>query len=195
MGSSRYSGCGLYVVLSSSGYSGFIDEDVNAVTKGFYVDDLVRLVRTVNELCSFANEVTILLGKAEFRLTKCMTNRREVLSEITDGERARPALNLDLEDLRVEKTLRVQRDVEKDPFLFKVRLPQQPPTKHGILSTVSSLYVPMEFDCPFVLEARKVLQKLRKLNLGLDDEISLYLFSDASEDGFGMCAYLRLVEL
>lgn len=121
-----------------------------------------------------------------------MTNSREVLSEITDGERTRPALNLDLEDLRVE---RVQRDVEKDPFLFKVRLPHQPPTKHGILSTVSSLYVPMEFACPFVLEARKILQKLRKLNLGLDDEISLYLFSDASEDGFGICAYLGLVEL
>lgn len=59
---------------------------MNAVTKGFYVDYLVRLVRTVNELCSFANEVTILLGEAEFRLTKCMTNSREVLSEITDGE-------------------------------------------------------------------------------------------------------------
>lgn len=101
--------------------------------------------------------------------------------------------DLDLEDLRVEKTLRVQRDVEKDAFLFKVRLPHQPPTKHGILSTVSSLYVPMEFACPFVLETRKILQKLRKLNLGLDDEISLYLFSDASEDGFGMCAILRLV--
>lgn len=52
----------------------------------------------------------------------------------------------------------------------------------------------MEFAYPFVLKARKILQKkLWKLNLGLDDEISLYLFSDASKDGFGMCAYLRLV--
>ena len=82
---------------------------------------------------------------------------------------------------------------------------------------------------PVVLEARKILQRLWKLNLGWDDlipedlqslwnewkcklavlsqvqvprchvtdstvvDISLHLFSDASEDGYGMCSYLRFV--
>ena len=85
------------------------------------------------------------------------------------------------------------------------------------------------FACPVILEGKKILQKLWKLNLGLDDEIpgdlqnqwhkwkyelsalsqvevprchlvhgtvcdiSLYLFSDASEDGYGMCTYLIFV--
>ena len=53
----------------------------------------------------------------------------------------------------------------------KVLEPNQPLTKHGILSAVSSLYDPMGVVCPIVLEAKKVLQKLWKLNLGWDNEI------------------------
>ena len=207
----------------------FSDEAVNAVTKDFYVDDFVKSVRTVNEASSLANEVTCLLSEAGFRLMKWMSNSREVLSEIPDRERARPTLDLDLENLPVERTLGVQWDVEKDAFLFKVHVPHQPCTKCGILSAVSSLYDPMGFVCPVILEAKKILQELWKLNLGWDDEIpedlqnqwnkwkyelsalsqvevprchlvlgtvrdiSLHLFSDASEDGYGMCAYLRFV--
>ena len=113
----------------------------------------------------------------------------------------------------------------RDVFLFKVLEPNQPLTKHGILSAVSALYDPMGFVCPIVLEAKKSLQKLWKLNLGWDAEIpedlqchwnqwknelpalsqvqilrchladltevldvSLHLFSDASEDGYGIYA-------
>ena len=61
--------------------------------------------------------------------------------------------------------------MEKDAFLFKVREPHQPPTKRGILSAVSSMYDPIGFVCPVVLEAKKILQRLWKLNLGWDDLI------------------------
>ena len=138
----------------------FSDEAVNAVTKDFYVDDFVKSVRTVNEASSLANEVTCLLSEAGFRLMKWMSNSREVLSEIPDRERARPTLDLDLENLPVERTLGVQWDVERDAFLFKVHVPHQPSTKRGILSAVSSLYDPMGFVCPVILEAKKILQKL-----------------------------------
>ena len=79
-----------------------------------------------------------------------------MLSEIPDGERARPTLDLDLENLSVERTLGVQWDIEKDAFLFKVRVPHQP--KRGILSAGSSLYDPMGFVCSVILEAKKILQ-------------------------------------
>ena len=189
----------------------------------------MKSVRTVSEGSSLAGEVTCLLSKAGFRLTKWMSNSREVLSKIPEADRAKPTLDLDLENLPVERTLGVQWDVEKDAFLFKVREPHQPPTKRGILSAVSSLYDPMGFVCPVVLEAKKILQRLWKLNLGWDDlipedlqslwnewkcelavlsqvqvprchlidstvvNIFLHLFSDASEDGYGMCSYLRFV--
>ena len=178
----------------------FSDEAVSAVDKYFNVDDFVKSVRTVSEACSLASEVSCLLREAGFILTKWMSNSREVLSNIPEADRAKPTLDLDLENLPVERTLSVQWDVEKDAFLFKVREPHQPPTKLGILSAVSSLYDPMGFVCPVVLEAKKFLQRLWKLNLGWDDLIpedlqSLWneLFSDASEDGYNMCSYLRFV--
>ena len=159
-----------------------------------------------------------------------MSTSRDGLPVIPEEERARPNLDLDLDNLPVERTLEVQWEVEKDVFLFTVREPNQPPTKRRILSAVSSLHDPMGFVCPVVLEAKKILQKLWKLKLEWDDEIpedlqrpwnkwkselpalsrvqvprchladqtevldvSLHLFLDASEDGYGMCSYLRFV--
>ena len=91
----------------------FSDEAVSAVDKDFYVDDFVKSVRTVSEASSLAGEVTCLLSEAGFRLTKWMSNSREVLSKIPAADRAKPALDLDLENLPVERTLGVQWDVEK----------------------------------------------------------------------------------
>ena len=68
------------------------------------VDDFVKSVRTVTEASSLACEVTCLLSKAGFRLTKWMRNSREVLSKIPDADRAKPTLDLDLENLSVERT-------------------------------------------------------------------------------------------
>ena len=58
----------------------FSDETVSVVDKDFYIDDFVKSVRTVSEASSLADEVTCLLSEAGFRLTKWMTNSREVLS-------------------------------------------------------------------------------------------------------------------
>ena len=44
---------------------------------------------------------------------------------------------MDLENLPVERTLGVRWDVNKDVFLFKIRVPHQPSTKLGILSVSS----------------------------------------------------------
>ena len=78
---------------------------MNAVTKDFYVDDFVKSVRPVNEASSLAHEVTCLPSEAGFSLMKWMSHSLEVLSEIHDGEWARPTLDLDLENLPVERTL------------------------------------------------------------------------------------------
>ena len=99
-----------------------------------------------------------------------MSNSQEVLSKIPDADRVKPTLDLDLENLPVERTLGVQWDVEKDAFLFKVREPHKPTTKRGILSAVSSLYDPMGFVCPVVLEAKKILQTVEaKSGIGGSD--------------------------
>ena len=144
---------------AEDGKGRFSDEAVSAV-------DFVTSVRTVSEASWLASEVTCLLSDAGFRLTKWMSNSLEVLSKIPNADRAKPTLDLNRESLPIERTLGVQWDVEKDAFLFKIREPQQPPTKRGILSAASSRYDPMGIVCPLVLKAKKILQRLWKLNLG-----------------------------
>ena len=186
---------------------------------------------TEEEAKSLVSEVTGLLEKSGFHLTKWMSNSREVLSTIPEEERSKPLIDLDLDNLPVQRTLGVQWNVEEDVFLFKVNEPSKPSTKRGILSAISSLYDPIGFISPVLLEAKKIVQSLWKLNIGWDDpipdylrdhwhkwkqelldlsnvkiprvyiankadvvDISLHMFADASEDGYGMCAYLRFVQ-
>ena len=89
---------------AEDGKGRFSDKAVSAVDKDFYVDDSVKSLRTVTEASSLAGEVTCLLSKAGFRLTKLMRSSREVLSKIPDADRAKPTLDLDLENLPVERT-------------------------------------------------------------------------------------------
>jgi len=135
-----------------------------------------------------------------------------------------------LDELPIERALGVLWNVGKDVFQFEVFKPDKPVTKRGILSAISFLYDPVGFVCPVVLEAKKIMQRLWKLQLGWDDpvpecelahwerwkselsaltqvqiprchfqlcgevkEISLHQFSDVSDEGYGMCAYLRFV--
>ena len=156
---------------AEDGRGRFSDEAVNAVNKDFYVDDFVKSVRTVNKASSLVDEVTCLVSEVGFRLTKWMSNNRQELSKIPEEKRAKPTLDLDLENLLIERTFGVQWDVENKVFLLKVRKPHQPSKKRGILSAVSSLYDPLGFVFPLFLEAKTILQRLWNLNLGWDDEI------------------------
>jgi len=60
----------------------FSENAVNAVNNDFYVDDVIKSVKTVEEARPLANEVTSLLAEAGFKLTKWMSNSRDVLSVI-----------------------------------------------------------------------------------------------------------------
>jgi hypothetical protein len=115
---------------------------------------------------------------------------------------------------------------------FRIELKDCPPTRRGILSTVSSVFDPLCLLAPVTLRAKKILQELCRNELDWDDEIpnhlrmkslkwsnkihllgnlkvprcnkpesfvnirsaELHNSSDASNDGYGQCSYLRLVD-
>lgn len=92
----------------------------NAVEKDFYVNDLLKSVKSVNTAIKLITEVVEILSRGGFRITKWMSNSREVLAAIPQQERAKPTLDLDLDELPVERALGVLWDVEQDVFKFKV---------------------------------------------------------------------------
>ena len=134
-------------------------------------------------------------------------------------------------DLPTDKALRICWNVADDTFSFKIKLDRTSLTKRTMLSMISSIYDPLGFAAPFVLEGR-ILQGLCNQNLPCDMEvnddvkngwnkfitrlkyvdelyvrrcirpdnfweisdISVHHFSDASEQGYGQCRYIRMVD-
>ena len=63
-------------------------------------------------------------------------------------------------------------NVLDDEFGFNVALPERPSSRRGILSVVSSLYDPLGFVAPLILEPKLMLQGLCKQGLGWDSTIA-----------------------
>ena len=146
----------------------------NTMRRNFYVDDCLRSVKTEVD---GKNQITCLrqaCAKGGFRLTKFISNHRSVLESIPEEERSKEVKLLDLnyDDLPIERALGVQWCVESDTFGFRIIVKDKPLTRRGILSSVSSIYDPLGFAAPFTLTAKKLLQDLcREEKLEWDDEL------------------------
>ena len=149
----------------------FDPEIVNTVKRNFYVDDCLKSVKSEQDGISLTKNLTNLLKKGGFRLTKWLSNSREVMESIPESERATSVKDLDFDHALIERALGVQWHVASDTFRFKITIKDRPPTRRGILSTVSSVYDPLGFIAPFVLPAKILLQDLCRKGLGWDDKI------------------------
>ena len=212
----------------------FDAEIIDTVNRNFYVDDCLTSVASTHEAVHLVHQLLALLRRGGFRLTKWLSNHREVLASVPESDRAPSvkSLNLDLEKLPIERALGMQWDTEKDTFSFRTIRDVTVNTRRGILSVVSSLYDPLGLAAPTILPAKRLLQKMCKENLGWDDvicsdglvrwsewtrditglsnmkvprcvkpnhfrkvdSIQLHYFSDASEEGYGVVSYLRIVD-
>ena len=151
----------------------FSAEAVNTVKEHFYVDDCLQCMPTDKECIVLSQELRSLCAQGGFRLTKWVSNSRAVLASIPEKERATEVKDIDLDQkhLPVERALGVQWNVEEDTFRIQVNMKNQPYTRRGILSTVSSVYDPLGFLAPFIFSAKHILQQLCQLNYGWDDRI------------------------
>ena len=114
-------------------------------------------------------ELTGLLSRGGFRLTKWISNDREVLESIPQSERAASVVDLALDEIPVERTLGIHWNVGADKFCFKFVAKEKPLTRRGVLSFASSPYDPLGF--PFNLLPNMILQELCKKKLGWDERI------------------------
>nr|XP_021331052.1 uncharacterized protein LOC110439398 [Danio rerio] len=148
-------------------------EVIETINNNFYVDDCLKSVSCEEKAISMAKDLTCLCQKGGFRLTKWISNSREVLQSISQENRAKDIqqLDLDRDKLPVERALGLQWSVDVDTFQFKISLKTQPCTRRGILSVVSSVYDPLGFLAPVILPAKVILQELCRKTLGWDDTI------------------------
>jgi len=114
-------------------------------------------------------------------------------------------------------------NVQDDCFMFRMSQKKAPLTRRGLLSTVCSIYDPLEFISPLTLVAKKLMQDLTRKKLGWDEPLpkkelsewtrwsddlvkvesvrvqrcvcyQLHHFADASCTACGVVTYLRAEE-
>lgn len=128
----------------------------------FYVDDGLALLPTTQGAIDLVKGVQATLATAKLRLHKVVSNSAKVMEAFPAEDQAKDVRDLGLrsDTLPVQQSLRVFWDLETDAFTFKVSLPEKPFTRRGVLSIVNSVYYPLGFLVPVMLEGRKILQQL-----------------------------------
>ena len=127
----------------------YVDDGLTSVESTEQVKDLIRGAR---EICR---------EKGGLRRHKFVSNDCQVLESEPRSERAvNVILNLQSEQLPIERVLGVQWSVGLDCFRFSIILKDQPLTRRGVLATVASVYDPLGFLAPLVLRAKTILQEI-----------------------------------
>lgn len=112
-------------------------------------------------------------GHGGFHLNKWVSNHRKVLDSIPKSELAKEVktLDLDQDELPMERALGLNWYEESDMFKFKITIRDRPFTRRGLLSVVGSVYDPLGMLVPVVLPAKTILQDLCRLKIRWDNDL------------------------
>nr|XP_040024067.1 uncharacterized protein LOC120812302 [Gasterosteus aculeatus aculeatus] len=146
---------------------------LRTVKTNFYVDDCLKSTVTEEDAVKLIHGLTSLCKKGGFHLQKWVTNNSNVFALIPSNIRAVGLENMDLDrdQLPVERALGMQWCVQGDTFSFRTAVQERPHTRRGILSVVSSLYDPLGFLSPFIIPAKLLLQELCRMNFKWDEPV------------------------
>lgn len=138
------------------------EEAKNFICRNVYVDDGLASLPTAQGAIDLVKGAQATLATAKLRLHKVVSNSAKVMEAFPAEDRAKDVRDVDLrsDSLPAQRSLGVFWDLETDAFTFKVTLPEKPFTRRGALSIVNSVYDPLGFAVPVMLEMRKILQQL-----------------------------------
>ncbi|XP_055622043.1 uncharacterized protein LOC129773533 [Toxorhynchites rutilus septentrionalis] len=139
------------------------------ILNGFYVDDLLKSVGSIDEASKLCRELILLLSAAGFTLRKWSTNSCEILEQIPIHLRSNQS-TLELQPSGDIKTLGLIWSPNTDMFKFTV--PQwhssSEITKRIILSDFAKLFDPLGLVGPVTVQAKVFLQELWKTKCSWD---------------------------
>jgi hypothetical protein len=146
---------------------------LTAVERDFYVDDCLTSVDNEADAVHLVNELRRLLSLRGFRLTKWLSNKRKVIESIPESERASEVRSLDLQEssLPVERALGICWNTEEDTLGLQIADVELVSTRRKLLSVMSSVYDPIGFLSPFILQAKKIFQNECRSGKGWDEKL------------------------
>ena len=154
--------------LENYGDTSFSTETIETVEKNFYMDDFLKSICDEATAVRMFHEMTSLLARGGFRLTKWISSSREVLSQIPLQEKASPSVDLNFDELPVKLTLGLKWNTETDCFRFYVCSRQTPEsTKRGVLSRILTVFDLLGVLASYMLSAKCLIQLLWRKTKGL----------------------------
>ena len=137
-----------------------------AIRNNFYMDDFLYSCRNVHEAKTMQNDITRLLAKGGFRLTKWKSNSPVVLEAIHPTERAQKEINF-----TDESVLGCMWNTSVDTLSLRQVETSPLESKRGIVQVVARLFDPLGMALPFVLQAKLLVQRLWLRKCAWDDPL------------------------
>ncbi|XP_061193706.1 uncharacterized protein LOC133201933 [Saccostrea echinata] len=150
------------------------DEDiVEFVKNDFYVDDALTSLPTASQAVDLLKRTqTVLKNNGNIKLHKIASNHKNVMSAFSKDDLSKEIKLLDLEkdSLPIHQSLGLSWDLSTDSFVFHVDFAKKPNTRRGYLSMLHSIYDPLGFTGPLVIQGKIILREITAL-YDWDDEI------------------------
>ena len=103
---------------------------------------------------------------------KFTSNRKGVLKSVLENHRKDGVKKRDLDGkLPEERALGICWDAERYIFKFQIDIKEEPMTRRGMLSIVSSIYDSLGFVAPSILKGKRLLQLLCQDEIGWDKRV------------------------
>ena len=125
LGGTSSSSCTLFALKrTATDHAHLYDQEViTTVDKNFYVDDCLTSVPTEQHAIKLATDLQSLMKLGGFRLTKWISNSRQVIEAIPQTELAPSIVSLNPDDaLPNDKALGIIWDVNSDRIKFRVKV-------------------------------------------------------------------------
>ena len=135
----------------------------DVLKKDLYVDDQASSLQHEDEAISLVSDLSALLSKGGFHLTKFVSNSKAVINSIPEVDRG-----LDQSESN-HSILGLKWNVQTDELGIPCSIPDdsQVPTRRSLLSMAAKVYDPLGIVSPVLLPVKAMLQT--KTKLGWDD--------------------------
>ncbi|XP_049341522.1 uncharacterized protein LOC125806060 [Astyanax mexicanus] len=132
------------------------------VERQFYVDDALTSVTSPEQAIDLLTRTREMLAESNLLLHKIASNSEQVMEAFPEDDRSKDLKDLDLgsDPLPLQRSLGLSWNLETDSFTFQVSREVKPYTRRGILSTVNSLYDPLGFIAPVILQGKALVREL-----------------------------------
>ena len=143
-----------------------------ALVSSFYVDDFVRAEETPHAAVATIKEVTTLLSQGGFRLTKWISSHPELLRNVSEEDQDSSQKKLTSCEGGSKKLLGCVWSPEEDSLSILPRPLDVPATKRGVVRMAATIFDPLGFVSPYMLQVKLLIQKLWVLKLDWDEGFS-----------------------